>query len=112
MTIDYRDIGQRIKTKRLAKGISQEKLSETIGIGPSHMSHIENGSTTPSFEVFIAIVNALDCSADELLCGEISAAKSHYNNWLTELIADCDPTETKILAGTLRYLKQTLREHK
>ena len=112
MAIDYRYIGQRIRAKRLEKGISQEKLSEIIGIGPSHMSHIENGTTTPSFEVYVAIVNALECSSDELLCNEIIAARPYYNNWLTDLIADCDPAETKILVSTLRNLKQVLRENK
>ena len=44
MAIDYVDIGQRIKQKRIERGYTQEKLSELIGIGPSHMSHIEGGS--------------------------------------------------------------------
>ncbi len=112
MTIDYKDIGQRIKTQRLAKKLTQEKLSEMVGIGPSHMSHIESGTTIPSFEVFIAILNALDCSADVLLCREISAAKPICDNWLTHLISDCDPTETKILSDALIDLKAILRKHK
>ena len=28
MAIDYKDIGQRIKAKRIEKGLTQEKLSE------------------------------------------------------------------------------------
>ena len=55
MSIDYKDIGQRIKRLRMEKGLTQERLSEIIGIGPSHMSHIESGSTVPSLEVFISI---------------------------------------------------------
>ena len=112
MAIDYKDIGQRIKAKRIEKGLTQEKLSEAIGIGPSHMSHIESGSTVPSFEVFISILNALDCSSDELLCREIHAAKDHRDNWLTELIDDCDPTEAKIISDALIALKATLRKNK
>ena len=57
MAIDYKDIGQRIKTKRVEKGFTQEQLSEMVDIGPSHMSHIESGSTVPSFDVFISILN-------------------------------------------------------
>ena len=45
MAIDYKDIGQRIKTKRIEKGFTQEQLSEMVGVGPSHMSHIESGSS-------------------------------------------------------------------
>lgn len=112
MGIDYVFIGQRIKQKRTERGLTQDKLSELVGIGPSHMSHIESGSTVPSFEVFISILNTLDCSADELLCREVNAAKPIRDNWLTELLQDCSPAETKILSDTLVSLKMILRKNK
>lgn len=112
MAIDYKDIGQRIKAKRIEKGFTQEQLSEMVNIGPSHMSHIESGSTVPSFDVFISILNALDCSADDLLCREATAAKPILNSWLSELVADCDSTETKILTDIVIAAKQTLRKNK
>ncbi len=112
MAIDYADIGQRIKQKRIEKGLTQEKLSELIGVGPSHMSHIEGGTTVPSFEVFIKLLNVLDCSGDELLCREVKAAKPFRDNWLTALMEDCDTTEAKILSDTLVSLKATLRKNK
>ena len=112
MAIDYKDIGQRIKTKRIENGFTQEQLSEMIGIGPSHMSHIESGSTVPSFEVFVAITNALECSADELLCREIVKDKPMLNSWLSDLVADCDNTEVKILSDIVVSAKQTLRKNK
>ena len=112
MAIDYKDIGQRIKEKRIQKGLTQEKLSELVNIGPSHMSHIESGSTVPSFDVFISILNTLNCSADELLCRETAAAKPLLNSWLSELVADCDSTEVKILSDILIAAKQTLRKNK
>ena len=112
MAIDYKDIGQRIKEKRIERNLTQEKLSELVGIGPSHMSHIESGSTVPSFEVFISILNALECSADELLCREVAAAKPLLNSWLSDIIEDCDPTETKILSDIVISAKQTLRKNK
>lgn len=112
MAVDYADIGRRIKAQRIRKGLTQEKLSEMIGVGPSHMSHIESGKTGPSFEVFVSILNALNCSADALLCREIQQGKEQYQNWLTELISDCDPVESKILSDTLVSLKATLRKNK
>ena len=110
--IDYTAIGKIIKASRIAKGLTQEQLAEIVGIGPSHMSHIESGKTVPSIEVFVALVNALDASADELLCKEVKTAKSHLNNWLVDLVADCDPTEIKILSDTIAALKTALRKNK
>ena len=112
MAIDYTDIGQRIKQKRIEKGLTQERLSELIGVGASHMSHLESGKTVPSMEVFITICNVLECSADELLYREISVAKPFLQNWLTKLIEDCDFTETKILTDVLNSTKATLRKNK
>lgn len=112
MSVDYQDIGQRIKRFRMEQGLTQERLSEMIGVGPSHMSHIESGSAVPSLEVFISILNALNCSADELLCREIQTGKPLLNSWLSELIADCDPVETKILSDILISAKQTLRKNR
>lgn len=112
MAIDYTDIGQRIKQKRIKKGLTQEKLAELIGIGPSHMSHLESGKTVASMDVFISLCNVLECSADELLCREIVVAKPFLDNWLTELITDCDAVEAKILTDILISAKNTLRKNK
>lgn len=37
----------------------------------------------------IDIINALHCSADELLCIEIEQARPRLNDWFVELLADC-----------------------
>lgn len=110
--IDYASIGQKVKQIRLGKGVTQEQLAETVGVGVTHISHLETGSGTVSLKVFLAIVNYLECSADEILCKEITTARPIVNSWLTELVADCDQTEVKIIADTVTTLKQTLRKNK
>lgn len=112
MAIDYRDIGHRIRTHRIKKNLTQEKLSELVGIGASHMSHLESGKTVPSMDVFITLCNVLECSADELLCREVITAQPLMDHWLTELVSDCDQTEIKIISDTVTALKQTLRKNK
>ena len=66
--VDYADIGKRIRTCRLAKGMTQEQLANEVGVVVTHISHIETGNSVPSLKTLIDIINALDCSADELLC--------------------------------------------
>lgn len=110
--IDHASIGQKVKSIRISKGITQEQLAEAVGVGVTHISHLETGSGTVSLKVFLAIVNYLECSADELLCKEITTARPIVNNWLVELVADCDKTEIKIIADTVTALKQTLRKNK
>lgn len=110
--IDYASIGQKVKQIRVSKGITQEQLAEAVGVGVTHISHLETGSGTVSLKVFLAIVNYLECSADEILCKEINAARPIVDNWLAELVADCDPTEVKIIADTVATLKKSLRKNK
>lgn len=110
--IDYASIGYKVRQARLARKITQEQLAEAVGVGVTHISHLETGSGTVSLKVFLAIINYLECSADEILCKEVKTAKPIVNNWLTELVADCDQTEIKIIADTITSLKQSLRKNK
>ena len=110
--IDYSSIGEKVKQARLKKKITQEQLAEAVGVGVTHISHLETGSGTVSLKVFIAIVNYLNCSVDELLYKEIKTARPIVNNWLTELVADCDQSEIKIIADTITTLKQSLRKNR
>lgn len=110
--IDYASIGFKVKQMRIQKGVTQEQLADAVGVGVTHISHLETGAGTVSLKVFIAIVNYLNCSADEILCKEIHTAKPFVNNWLTELVEDCDQTEVKIISDTVISLKNTLRKNK
>lgn len=110
--IDYASIGYKVKQIRQRRGVTQEQLAEAVGVGVTHISHLETGSGTVSLKVFIAIVNYLECSADEILCKEIYTVRPILDNWLAELVADCDPTEIKIISDTVSALKQTLRKNK
>ena len=74
--VDYADIGKRIRACRLAKGMTQEQLANEVGVVVTHISHIETGNSVPSLKTLIDIINALDCSADELLCIEIKKGKA------------------------------------
>lgn len=109
--IDYPDIGARIRKIRLSKGMSQEKLAEACDVGVSHISHVECGHTIPSMKLFLAIVNTLECSADELLCKEIKTAKPIVSSWLSEMVADCTDEEVKIISDMVLSLKDSLRRH-
>ena len=108
--VDYADIGKRIRACRLAKGMTQEQLANEVGVVVTHISHIETGNSVPSLKTLIDIINALDCSADELLCIEIKKAKPVFDSWMTEQLADCSADEAKIIKETVVSLKKSLRK--
>lgn len=110
--IDYKFLGSQIKAIRLQRKITQEKLAEAAGVGVTHISHIETGNSIPSLQTLVDIINALGCSADEIFCMEVERARPALNNWLCELVADCDSTEMKLIADTVVSLKNSLRRLK
>ncbi len=108
--INYKTIGAKIRAKRITYGLSQEKLAEMCDVGTTHISHIETGNCVPSLKVFIAIINALDCSADELICDELHNVEYIYSNEIELLLSDCSSYELMIITDTIKSLKESLRK--
>jgi len=111
MQIDYLDIGACIRVERKKQNISQERLAEMVDVGTTHISHIETGNTVPSIKTFIAIINALNLSSDELLRNHIQKAKHIFEGDLADLIKDCTDEEARIIADTAKALKISLRRN-
>nr|WP_280842695.1 MULTISPECIES: helix-turn-helix transcriptional regulator [Oscillospiraceae] len=107
--VDYKTLGSRIRAVRLEKKMTQEQLAEAVGVGVTHISHIETGNSIPSLQVMLDIINALGCSADELFCMEIDQARPLMNSWLSELVADCSNMEIKLITDMVLSLKSSLR---
>jgi len=61
---DYTLIGKRIRERRLALKLTQERIAEAADVGIQHMSKIENGHTKLSLPCLIAIANALQTTVD------------------------------------------------
>ena len=52
-------VGNRIKTMRMKKGLSQRALAESVGISQAHMSNIENGRSHVTLENLFALHDIL-----------------------------------------------------
>ena len=64
---DYPEVGERLRARRRARGLSLRALAEKLGFSPSLISQIERGRARPSVSTLFAIVTELDASLDELL---------------------------------------------
>ena len=62
-----RSIGENIRKYRLMRNMRQEDLAEKTDLSSNYIGMIERGEKIPSLETFIAIINALDASADIIL---------------------------------------------
>lgn len=59
-SIDFKKIGQRIKTARLEKGFSQAELGALLGCSNNHMSHVEVGQTKVSLTMLVRLAAILE----------------------------------------------------
>jgi transcriptional regulator with XRE-family HTH domain len=61
-------VGDFIRERRLAKGLSKRQLAEKAGISHSEVHRIENGERqNPSVPMLIALANALGIPQDDIL---------------------------------------------
>lgn len=91
--MDSKNIGKRLQQQREFARISQEKLSEKIGITATYYSAIERGVRTPRLETFISILNALNVSADVILADVLDVGYTVKASRLSEQIEALSPIE-------------------
>lgn len=69
MQVDYKAFGRRLREYRHARNLTQEKLSELVGVSFQHIGMLERGKRSPSMEMLISLCYALDCTCDALFSG-------------------------------------------
>ena len=67
MTVNYQDLGLRVRDARKAKHLTQEQLAEKVGISSSFMGHIERGTRIASIDTLVSVCNVLSVSPCLLL---------------------------------------------
>lgn len=100
--MNYYEIGQRIRSYRREKGLSQEQLAEKVNISVTHMSHIETGNTKLSLPVLVDIAGALQVGADDLLTDGVQAADAEY---ILKLTAGCTPEQMELICELIKAVK-------
>ncbi len=58
---------ERLKERRGQLGLSQEAVAEMVYVTQQNIAAYEKGIRKPSLDIFVALCDALDCSADYLL---------------------------------------------
>lgn len=81
--MNVQKFGEILREERKKRGMTSEKLAELCERTPVFIRQLEAGIKTPSMDTFIALCNALPCSPERLLSGELQ-----YREWedATELM--------------------------
>lgn len=114
MSVDYSDLGIRIKRRREELRMSQAELASRAELSTQHISNVENARSKIGLDKLVTISNVLECSVDELLCGSMrTGGRSVYNDEIAGIIDDFSDTEMRILPEFLRnysYIYKLLKQ--
>ncbi len=65
-------IGKNIRKHRQAKKMTIEDLADAADLSKNYVAMIERNEKIPSLEALLKIINALNVSADDILCDVIN----------------------------------------
>lgn len=102
--MELKAVGQRIKSAREAKNLTQEELAALVNLSPTHVSVIERGLKVTKLDTFVTIANALDVSADTLLIDVVAHSVTGVTNELTEKIEKLPIKEQKKMIKVIHTL--------
>lgn len=79
MALDYKVVGTRIKNARKIKEITQEQLSDMMGISVAYLSRVERGSSTINLKRLTEISEKLDIPINYFLNGSMESSKTYLD---------------------------------
>ena len=82
-TVNYEDLGERIRNLRRGAKMTQSDLAVACGISASFMGHIERGTRVASIETLVNICNTLNASPQYLLSASLTSFESHMPDGLS-----------------------------
>lgn len=107
--IDLKQIGQRIRSARIERGMSQEDLAFESGIAVSNISDIELGKKDIRLSTLVHIIEALRISADEIIRANVPQVNAMYQKEFAALLSDCSPEEMTNIIELVKNIKKTWR---
>lgn len=64
-----KEIGKRLREKRLERQLSVSELAQLCGISASFLHNLEVGRNFPSLKTFIGLIKELDADAEWVMFG-------------------------------------------
>ncbi|MBQ3138909.1 MAG: helix-turn-helix transcriptional regulator [Ruminococcus sp.] len=105
-------IGKRIKQIRQNKGITQEKMAEMLELSSGFYSALERGNYNIKIETLVAILNLLECSADDLFCDVTKHGYKHKSSKIEESLKDLDDNEREMIFSVVETMVNTAKNNK
>ncbi len=107
MNIDYKLIGKRIQQTRKSRGITQERLSEKVGVTVGYISQIERGFTKVNLDTLAQVATVLECDLAQFISGTQINSDTYLNDELYDKIKSMSKPQKQLLShiadGIIKY---------
>ena len=103
--IDYKIIGKRIQKARNAMGLTQDNLSEKIGVSTNYLSKVEGGHERPNLELLGKISASADVSLTKLLTGVVEE-RNYLRKDIADILDSCAPEKTRLIYDVILRISQ------
>lgn len=104
--IDQKLLGNRIKSLRLQKGLSQDKLGELSGLNGKYLGEVERGNSNISVVNLSKIADVLSVPVVSLLSVEHEKDRVDLVKDIHQMIDGADDTQIKVI---FRVLEAVIR---
>ena len=97
-------LGARIKEIRAKKKITQEQLSERMGINPKFLSSIERGKENPTLNTLIRLSESLEVDLAEIFSFIQIEDPTQRKSLITSLLNEADSDQLKLIFKILSVI--------
>lgn len=101
-------VARRLRSLREAKGLSQEKLGQILGMSQQAVAKWEKGINIPDANTLLKMSALYQVSVDYLLCNKISTQEQAVYD---QRIRKLPPDKKRILDTILNELERTNKEN-
>ncbi len=109
--MNYVAIGNRIRSIRKQRKLTQRELADLTYLSETCISNIENGKKKVSLESLVAVSDALHVSIDLLISGTmVRSGRSTIS--LDFLTRDCTDAEKKFMYDSLSVILNALKANR
>ena len=103
--MDYKKLGKRIREERLRLNLTQEHLSEEIGISTAYLGQIERGERNITLDKLITLTNRLGVTVDFLLNDYVTVANEDiYQKIMLQLFDGRSKKEKELAVNIVKLL--------
>lgn len=99
--VDFKKLGDRIRTARENMNLTQERLAEITGLSNNYISNIERNQSIPSVATLVKLCNALEITPDRVLLDSIYSSKEYIRDDIAKKLSKCSDKSMMLISSLI-----------